>query len=330
VGASVSDQTYQPSASTLGWRTFSWAATILTFVFLLNNFLTFWFGWPGATSIIDGGDAKGWIQAGLYGAGLLAAIWYVRSSRQVPLRADANRLYSITAYLIRWAFFTVLLVGLADAFISFLRVEGMLENVVGSQLTADLGRPHFRGAWVHVPLMLVSFIVAAFTRTLGFIWLTLLVVVAELIIVFTRFIFSYEQAYMGDLVRFWYAALFLFASAYTLIEEGHVRVDVLYAGFSDRAKGLVNHTGSILLGMALCFAILWFGMEGKASVINAPLLNFEVSQSGFGMYTKYMMAGFLAVFAVSMMIQFSGYLLDGLADRRGEPGKRVIADAGGH
>lgn len=36
---------------------------------------------------------------------------------------------------------------------------------------------------------------------------------------------------MADLVRFWYAALFLFASAYTLLEEGHVRVDVFYAGF---------------------------------------------------------------------------------------------------
>ena len=248
----------------------------------------------------------------------------------MPLRDDAARFYRITAYIVRWAFFSVLIVGLADAVISFLRVEGMLESVVGAKLTGELGRPQFRGIWVHVPLMLVSFLIAARTKTLGFIWLTLLVVIAELIIVFTRFIFSYEQAYMGDLVRFWYAALFLFASAYTLIEEGHVRVDVLYAGFSGRAKGVVNHVGSILLGMSLCFTILWFGMEGKASVINAPLINFEVSQSGFGMYTKYMMAGFLAVFAVTMMVQFAGYLLEAIADRRDEPGKRFVADAGGH
>jgi len=246
------------------------------------------------------------------------------------LRADANRLYALTAYIIRWAFFSVLLVGLADAFISFLRVEGLLESVVGSSLTAELGRPVFRGIWVHVPLLLISFVIAAVTRTLGFMWLALLVVIAELMIVFTRFIFSYEQAYMGDLVRFWYAALFLFASAYTLIEEGHVRVDVLYAGFGEKAKGVVNHVGSILLGMSLCFVVLWFGMEGKASVINSPLLNFEVSQSGFGMYVKYMMAGFLAVFAVTMMVQFAGYLLDAVADQRREPGKRKVADAGGH
>ncbi len=300
------------------------------FVFLFNNFLTYWFNWPGAAAAASGGGALAWLQVALYAAGLGGAIWYVHNSRQLPLRADANRLYALTAYIIRWAFFSVLLVGLADAFISFLRVEGLLENVVGSSLTAELGRPVFRGIWVHVPLLLISFVIAAVTRTLGFMWLALLVVIAELMIVFTRFIFSYEQAYMGDLVRFWYAALFLFASAYTLIEEGHVRVDVLYAGFGEKAKGVVNHVGSILLGMSLCFVVLWFGMEGKASVINSPLLNFEVSQSGFGMYVKYMMAGFLAVFAVTMMVQFAGYLLDAVADQRREPGKRKVADAGGH
>ena len=31
---------------------------------------------------------------------------------------------------------------------------------------------------------------------------------------------------MSDLVRFWYGSLFLFGSYYTLIKDGHVRVDV--------------------------------------------------------------------------------------------------------
>ena len=92
-------------------------------------------------------------------------------------------------------------------------------------------------------------------------------------------------------------ALFLFASAYTLIEEGHVRVDVFYAGFTDKRKGLINAIGSILLGMSMCWVILIVGMDSKAAVINSPVMNFEVSQSGFGMYTKYLMAGFLGAIA---------------------------------
>ena len=48
-------------------------------------------------------------------------------------------------------------------------------------------------------------------------------------------------------------------------------------------------------------------------------LDFD-SQSGFGMYVKYLMAGFMLVFAVSMIIQFCSYLMHAIADLRDEPG----------
>jgi len=155
--------------------------------------------------------------------------------------------------------------------------------------------------------------------------LAFLVVVAEFQIVITRFVFSYEQPFMGDLVRFWYAALFLFASAYALVHEGHVRVDVLYSRFSKRNKAWTNTVGTLLLGLPLGWIILVTGMWEKTSSINSPLYSFEVSQSGYGLYVKYLMVGFLAVFAVSMIIQFSSYLLDKVADLCLEPGGDQLA-----
>ena len=98
--------------------------------------------------------------------------------------------------------------------------------------------PNFRITFVHFPLILISFVIGYFTRTVGFIWLAVLVVGSEFAIVISRFIFEYEQAFQGDLVRFWYSALYLFASAYALMHEGHVRVDVLYTGFNERKKAL--------------------------------------------------------------------------------------------
>jgi len=118
---------------------------------------------------------------------------------------------------------------------------------------------------------------------------------------------------MGDVVRFWYAALFLFASAHTLVEEGHVRVDVLYSGFRRRRKAVFDTIGCLFLGIPICWVILMHGMGGRGNSINSPLLSFEVSQSGYGMYVKYIMAGFLIIFAVSMMIQFISYLLFNIA-----------------
>ncbi|MCF8476994.1 MAG: TRAP transporter small permease subunit [Pseudolabrys sp.] len=301
------------------------------FAFLLNNYLNYWQGWPSASSVFSGPvSLLGLIQAALYVLAIAIAIGHVLRSRTGLLRPDSEIIYNMTGTIVRGAFWAVLLVGLADAVISFLRVEGMLPALIGDKLTIDLGRSSFRGTWVHFPLIVIGVVIARFHRGLGFPWLALLVVGAEMLIVISRFIFSYEQAFMADLVRFWYGALFLFASAYTLMEEGHVRVDVLYAAFKDRTKGIVNAICCIILGMSLCWTIIIYGMGSQSAVINSPLLAFEVTQTGFGMYVKYWMAGFLAVYAVTMLLQFSGYFLESIADFVGEPGKRKLETGVAH
>ena len=305
-------------------RVFSWCMLAVLAVFLVNNYLVTTQDWPGTATIFHQGNAGtlAWIQLVAYFAGFAAAVVYVLSSRAQTLRADSALISDANIFLIRAFFWAVLLIGLVDMVVSFLRVEGLLIGVVGEEMTKKLGRPEFRGSYLHMPLMGASLVIAAFTRTLGFIWLTLLIVVAELAIVITRFVFSYEQAFMGDLVRFWYGALFLFASAYTLLEEGHVRVDVFYTNFTAKKKGLVNVFGSIFLGLSFSWTIILIGMGSKSAMINMPLAKFEVSQSGYGLYVKYLLAAFLAVFAITMAIQFVSYFLAAVADYRGEPGKR--------
>ena len=313
------------------------AASIVAFMalFLVNNYLNVWWEWPGLpsffahqgwfglealrTPLTEGQATEGWLQLLSYIAAVPLACFYVLRTKKRSLRADSELLTAFAAYIIRASFWIVLIVGLVDILISFLRVEGLLASLVGDDLTTALGRPHFRGIYVHFPLILLSLVIALFNRSLGFIWLTFLVVLAEFQIVISRFVFSYEQPFMGDLVRFWYAALFLFASAYTLIHEGHVRVDVLYSRFRDRNKAWVNCVGTLLLGLPLGWTILVTGMWDKTSSINSPLVSFEVSQSGYGLYVKYLMVGFLAVYAISMIIQFCSYLLDHAANLRQEP-----------
>ncbi len=314
-------------------RLFGWSMLATLFTYLTNNYLTISRDMPGVGPLFSGNFSLGaLLQLALYAAGIAVAAYFVTSRSHRSLRDDAKTITGFNTYLIRGCFWAVLLVGLADMSISFLRVEGILGNYVSEDMVKELGRSNFRGLYVHYPLMAAGFFIALFTRTLGFHWLALLIVIAELTIVITRFVFSYEQAFMGDLVRFWYAALFLFASAYTLLHEGHVRVDVFYAGLSRRSKGRVNMVGAILFGMVLCWTILIIGLKGKASIIYGPLANFEVSQSGFGMYTKYLMAGYLGVFAISMLIQFVSQLFEARADIRNDPGARMPApeDASTH
>ena len=295
-------------------------------LYLISRFFIFWHGWPDLTEtfqglfssenspLLEGSKLyQGLALIMLYIAAFVLILLSIKRNPSVSLTEDAKKYQNIAYYVVRAAFWATFLVGLADAIISLMRVEEVLVQVVGAEAAQILDQAAQRGLYVHYPLMALGFVIAAFTRSLGFIWLAFLVVLAEFTIVITRFIFSYEQAWMGDLVRFWYAAFFLFASAYTLVENGHVRVDVLYSHITNKKKAIVNAFGSIFLGLPVCWTILYYGLGTRQSSLAAPILSFETSASGYGMYVKYLMAAFLVVFAVSMAIIFISYFLKSCA-----------------
>ncbi len=341
-GATTETPAVDPNAVYFLIRIFAFSVVAVMLVFLINNYLNFWQQWPGlpsffsnlgwfglkplGTPLADGQMIKGWLQLLSYMGAIVIVALYVWRTRSQSLRSDADLLSRFAAYIIRAAFWIVLIIGIADIIISFLRVENFMPALIGDNMSDAIGRPRVRAIYVHFPLILLSFVIASFNKSLGFTWLAFLVVLAEFQIVISRFVFSYEQPFMGDLVRFWYAALFLFASAYTLVHDGHVRVDVLYSRFNKRSKAWTNTVGTLLLGLPLGWVILGVGMWDKTSSINSPLYSFEISQSGYGLYVKYLMVGFLAIYAISMIVQFTSYLLEKVADLRLEPDGDPLAD----
>ena len=308
---------------TLLFRSFGWIILGLIFSFLVNNILVLSLNYPTFYSIFNQLNISSFIIIGIYILGVVLPISFVILSQSNTLRFDAQMLHKFNVYLIRSCFWAVILVGLTDFIISFMRVERILPILLNDFFVRALGRSAFVGLYIHLPLILLGFVLASFTKTVGFTWLALIIVAGELLIVISRFVFSYEQSFMGDLVRYWYAALFLFASAYTLYENGHVRVDVFYASMSTKTRGTVNALGSILLGASTCIVIILIGFDGKQSIINSPIMNFEITQTGtVGMFIKYQMAAFLGIFAITMLIQFISYFFESVADYRSEVGHR--------
>jgi TRAP-type mannitol/chloroaromatic compound transport system permease small subunit len=310
-------------------RFFALGCVFQAFAFLLNNYLIFWQDFPGPLSFLESqfgvipplentATILGAIQTVLLASLWIGIILYTVKTPLKSLRSESEQLSKFATYLCRGSFWAVFLIGCVDMSISFLRVEGWLASIVGKDLALELARSNFRGTFIHYPLIFVGFAIALRHKGLGFIWFTYAVVIAEFLIVLSRFVYSYEQAFMGDLVRMWYAALFLFASANALVTEGHVRVDVFYANMKLQNKALSNALGSVLLGLPLCWVILLIGMWDKGSSINSPLRSFEISQQGFGMYVKYLMVGFLVVFALTMLIQFCSFFLENLSLLLGE------------
>jgi TRAP-type mannitol/chloroaromatic compound transport system permease small subunit len=328
---------FSPSTSTSPLktliRTFASFLVAAVLLYLVSRTLIHWYDWPSLSSTLGLSEetietsqkTKGIILLLIYAVSFGVLALFVKRTPNRSLNVDAESYKKLSYFIIRAAFWSVFLIGFADAVISFLRVEELLIPIVGQELSDKLDQPISRGHIVHYPLLVLSLIIAWFSKSLGFIWLALLVVIAEFTIVITRFVFSYEQAFMGDLVRFWYASFFLFASAYSLIEGGHVRVDVLYARINNRKKAWVNALGSLLLGLPVCWTILHYGMSTRQSSLIAPIVSFEVSPTGYGMYIKYLMAAFLIVYAVSMAIIFVSYFLSSCAYLFGDPDAELPA-----
>lgn len=314
-------------AGPLFLRLIAWGTVTAAFAFLIENYLVHWRGQPGAGAFTQG-DGGGWLAALFYMIAAVLAVAMVLRSRGEPFRPDSERIERMTNYLVRACFFAVLFVGLGDTAVSWLRAEGLHRVWFSDEIATGLGQARWRGPMVHIPLMGLGFVVALFTRSLGFLWLAMLVVLVQFLMVIGRFVFSYEQPFMADLVRMWYSALFLFASAHTLASEGHVRVDVFYSSMSRRAKAMVNGIGSVVLGMTMCWTILILGTATNASTLIGPFIRFEQGQQTYGGMTRYTLALFLGVFAVSMLLQFCSYLLKAAADWRGEPDPNAEAEDG--
>ena len=81
-------------------------------------------------------------------------------------------------------------------------------------------------------------------------WLALVIVVLMATNVVLRYLFSYGSVWAQELEWHLLAPLILFGIAYALLKGEHVRVDVLYAGFTERNKERVN-----LVSAVLCLAI---------------------------------------------------------------------------
>lgn len=90
-------------------------------------------------------------------------------------------------------------------------------------------------------------------------WLVLALTLVTVSQVIARYVFNASSVGMQELEWHLFGAIFLLAGAYTLNEEGHVRVDVFYARMPPRMQALVNIAGLLLLLLPTCGIILYYG-----------------------------------------------------------------------
>lgn len=134
-------------------------------------------------------------------------------------------------------------------------------------------------------------------------WLNIAIVLLVALVVALRYGAGLHSMLLMDSAQYLHALLFLACSAWTLREDGHVRVDVLYHRFPARQRAWVNLLGTLLLLMPMMGFILWSSWP----YASASWSTLEGSANSGGLPWVYVLKSLIPLMAVLMLLQ-------GLAD----------------
>ena len=90
----------------------------------------------------------------------------------------------------------------------------------------------------------------------AFAWLTVVMVLLTCLIVMLRYGFNLGWIWLQESVTYLHVAVFTIVAAWTLQQDGHVRVDIFYAGMSDQKRALVDLAGTLLFLIPFCLFVL--------------------------------------------------------------------------
>ncbi len=143
-------------------------------------------------------------------------------------------------------------------------------------------------------------------------WLVLAMVLLIFLIVLGRYVFNAGSIAIQEAATYLHAMVFMLAAAWTLSEDGHVRVDIFYRDASPRHKAWVNFLGSLIF--LLPFAI--FILVTSWNYVAASWSVFEGSREAGGLPLVWLLKSLIPLFAVLMISQGLLLALKSLAQIR--------------
>jgi len=130
-------------------------------------------------------------------------------------------------------------------------------------------------------------------------WLALVMVLVTFLVVVLRYAFDAGSIALQESVTYMHATLFMLGIAYTLQQDGHVRVDIFYQRFSRRGRAWVDLLGTLVLLVPICLFVLassWGYVAESWSV-------HEASREAGGLPYVYLLKTLQIVMPVLVLIQ---------------------------
>ena len=130
-------------------------------------------------------------------------------------------------------------------------------------------------------------------------WLALAMVLVQFAVVIMRYGLGIGSIWLQEAILYAHAALFLLAAAWTLREDGHVRIDIFYVDAAPRRKALVDLLGALILLMPFMATLAWYAWPyvARSWAIH------ERSQEVSGLPFVYLLKSLLLLFVLLMALQ---------------------------
>lgn len=102
-----------------------------------------------------------------------------------------------------------------------------------------------------------------FTDASRYVFVLLLIplIVANVIEVFCRYVLRQPTIWALDVTTMSYAALFMLGAALALLKGAHIRTDMLWEGFSDRTKGMIDSIAFLLLFLPTMMVLFYISVD---------------------------------------------------------------------
>ncbi len=136
-------------------------------------------------------------------------------------------------------------------------------------------------------------------------WFSLAIVLIQFLVVVMRYVFGVGSIWTQELIIYLFAFLFMLGAAYTLSEDGHVRVDIFYRAAPPRQKALVNAVGVVVFLLPMCAVIFFVSLP---YVISSWKI-LEGSRETSGIPAVFLLKTAIPAFGVSMALQGLALLL---------------------
>jgi TRAP-type mannitol/chloroaromatic compound transport system permease small subunit len=144
-------------------------------------------------------------------------------------------------------------------------------------------------------------IINTVTETIGRLtsWLTVAMVATVLVVVVTRYFLQIGSIALQESVTYLHCMVFMLGLAYTLKHDGHVRVDIIYRGYSVKTKALVNLVGGVLFLLPLCCVLFFVSWD----YVLASWAIKETSSENNGLPFIYLLKSLMLTMPVLLFLQ---------------------------